>query len=146
MFLFLFFLLLIAISWICFLLFIKKVLRFSIEHQLDVLKKMNQIQYYLGTLYWIRNPENEQDPQKKVLKKKKLFFAVRSMTVWMAIFSLVVFILGLIYLKSYFYGFLIFSFLFSPFVGLLALYFGFMWYLMEKCNYLEKQLINNDDL
>jgi len=136
-FIFLFLLTVIMMCWLSFILFIRRTMRAPIERRKQVLKKMITIlSSFRG--YWERDPEKEADPRKREIKRYKMFLHVRLGMVIYAIGAVIVFLIGLTYNLFWFQ---IVSLIGSPIVGLMAVYFWFLYYLMKDVEYFDKSLL-----
>lgn len=136
-FIFLFLLTVIMMCWLAFILFIRRTMRAPIERRKQVLKKMIKIlSIFRG--YWERDPEKEADSRKREIKRYKMFLHVRLGMVIYAIGAVVVFLIGLTYNLFWFQ---IVSLIGSPIVGLTAVYFWFLYYLMKDVEYFDKSLL-----
>jgi len=130
----------ISITWLAFIIFIRKTMHAPNERREAVLLKMLRIMFFLGMYwYWKRDPEKESDPEEKEIKKYKMFLHVRFGMVLYSIIAVLIFLMGLLDIKGYIIWFQVFSLLIAPFVALNAFFFWFMYYLMKEVNYYDKR-------
>lgn len=132
----------IVTCWVAFAFFIRITIRASLTKRKAVLSRLMQIMFLLGGWwYWRRKPEKESNPQKKEIKKYKMFLHVRLGAALYPILALFIFFIGLVDIKREFLWFQVFSLLVSPWVGLIGTYFWFMYYLMKDTDYFDKSLL-----
>lgn len=136
----------ILFCWAAFIVFIRKTIHAPLERRKRRLINMIKIMTFLGMWwYWGRNPETETDTIKKEHKKYKLFLHVRLNMAASIMVAILVFLMGFIYVKDFFLWFQVSSLVISPAVGLLALYFWLMYYLMKDVNYFDRSLLPDED-
>lgn len=115
--------------------FIYRTKKSSTERRWKVLKKMIRIEFISHRIVWVANPELESDAGRKKKKKEKFYRSVRYMSVMFVISAALFFLIGLINIKSDFLVFQIFSCIFAPINGLVAMFYIYLWYLMKKLDY-----------